>query len=440
MGKVNKFVACCFLITMFLSIPSYAKGQVNESDIKMMGTDVIGTPTNLRLQKKSDGTVILAWSQVKDVSGYVVYRSRYADKGFSKVVITKQTSYKDVHAWNFGSYYYRVVAVVKTDNGYLKGRSSRAAGLMVRPGATQLWGDGYKNKATLRWKRVEGAQSYIIYRRERSGNYKKIAETAALSYIDTSVKNDETYLYRVAASFRWNGDLISGEYSDSCKIKIMPVNPNEKMIALTFDDGPGPYTQDILNCLRSHNAKATFFVVGDRVALYPEVARSIVSNGCEIGNHTLNHYDLPGLPLNHMRYQIEKNNEIVYDITGKRPTLLRPPSGSISATVRMKSQMPIILWSLDPQDWIYRDKNRTISYVMNQVEDGDIVLMHDIQGSTRDAILELVGKLQAEGYQLVTVSELAKYRGGRLKNGFVYSKFPLSWSVEIDRRNVSSSK
>ena len=312
--------------------------------------------------------------------------------------------------------------------------------LMVRPGATQLWGDGYKNKATLRWKRVEGAQSYIIYRRERSGNYKKIAETAALSYIDTSVKNDETYLYRVAASFRWNGDLISGEYSDSCKIKIMPVNPNEKMIALTFDDGPGPYTQDILNCLRSHNAKATFFVVGDRVALYPEVARSIVSNGCEIGNHTLNHYDLPGLPLNHMRYQIEKNNEIVYDITGKRPTLLRPPSGSISATVRMKSQMPIILWSLDPQDWIYRDKNRTISYVMNQVEDGDIVLMHDIQGSTRDAILELVGKLQAEGYQLVTVSELAKYRGGRLKNGFVYSKFPLSWSVEIDRRNVSSSK
>lgn len=417
---------CFLLIGGMMVLPVHAHAYTDEQDVDYnVGSSQkpLGVPENFRMGKTPDGRIVLAWSYVKNASIYAIYCSPYANIGYKRIGVTQNYYFRDLNAKTPGSYYYRVVALAKHGDTYRRGQYSKALGLLVRPGSTSIWGDGYKGKATLRWKKVSGAQFYVVYRRSTNGSYQKIAETAHPYYVDSGVDTNQTYLYRVAAAFRWNGKAITGEYSPAYKVEVISVDPNGKMIALTYDDGPCAYTKEIVDCLKAHDARATFFVVGNSVSAYPDAARSIVASGSEIGNHTLTHANLANLSNGNIRHQIDSTNQIVFQTTGKVPSMVRPPWGSITSRVQSNVGMPIILWSVDTQDWLYRSKRRTVSYVLNNARDGDIVLMHDIHRSTKEATLELVGKLQAKGYQLVTVSELAKYKGYNLQNGKVYYEF-----------------
>ncbi len=183
--------------------------------------------------------------------------------------------------------------------------------------------------------------------------------------------------------------------------------PNKKRIALTFDDGPhNTNTLKILELLDKHDAKATFFMLGNRVDFYPDIAKEIVERGHEPGNHTWNHKDLTTLSKEEINLEIERTNNAIEKATGKEPTIYRPPYGSINNQVREAINMQSILWTVDTEDWKSRDAKEVLKEVQKNVTDGSIVLMHDVHSSTVEA-LELVLKfLDKEGYECVTVSEL----------------------------------
>lgn len=197
-------------------------------------------------------------------------------------------------------------------------------------------------------------------------------------------------------------------------------DPNAKMVALTFDDGPSKYTEAILNQLEKYGAKATFFVVGNRVSQYSDILKRESELGMEIGNHSWDHANLTKLSESGIKAQKTQTDNAVSAVTGKNTTLFRPPYGSKSTAVASAYNMPLILWSVDTLDWKTRNAKSTVDAVMNNVKDGDIVLMHDIYESSAKAAVELIPKLIEKGYQLVTVSELGNARGG-LKNGTVYT-------------------
>ncbi|MGN0276444.1 MAG: polysaccharide deacetylase family protein [Hominisplanchenecus sp.] len=215
----------------------------------------------------------------------------------------------------------------------------------------------------------------------------------------------------------------NGVYHPEKKVTGRLIDPKKKMVVLTFDDGPGPYTDRLLKCLKQNNAVATFFLVGSSVSNYRNTVKTMYQMGCEIGNHSWDHPQLSSLSASGIRSQIERTNAQIRGITGQDATLLRPPYGAYNSTVAANAGMPLILWSIDTLDWKTRNAQNTIQVVMNEVRDGSIVLMHDIHSPSVDAAEVLIPRLIQAGYQLVTVSELAKYRGTVMRDGGVYASF-----------------
>lgn len=206
------------------------------------------------------------------------------------------------------------------------------------------------------------------------------------------------------------------------KVKVQPrVDPSKPMVALTFDDGPGPYTDRLLKCLKENRASATFFLVGSSVERYRDTVKKAYEMGCEIGNHSWNHPQLTQLDQAALASQISGTNQAIRSVTGHNPTLLRPPYGAYNSTVAAAAGMPLVLWEIDTLDWKTRNVQSTIQSVMSNVKDGSIVLMHDIHLPTVEAAESIIPQLKAKGYQLVTVSELAKYKKKQLNQGSVYS-------------------
>lgn len=202
-----------------------------------------------------------------------------------------------------------------------------------------------------------------------------------------------------------------------------PVNPNKPMVALTFDDGPGMYTMKLLEALEQHGAKATFYMLAPRVNAYPETVKRMYEIGCELGNHSTNHVQLTKVNAATVSYEIETTNNALRNIVGVGAASMRPPYGSVNATVRSVVNLPIILWSVDTLDWELKDVEKIKASVRSAVKDGDIILMHDIYETTVDAAIALIPELQEAGYQLVTVKELAEYKGSTLQNGSSYFSF-----------------
>ncbi len=198
------------------------------------------------------------------------------------------------------------------------------------------------------------------------------------------------------------------------------IDPDQPMIALTFDDGPGKYTDKLLNCLEENNSVATFFTLGYLVEAYPEIAKREVTLGCEIGSHTWEHTKLTNLSGAEAAEAVNKAGDKIKEVTGKAISTYRPPEGAYNDTVLEAVELPAIMWSIDTLDWKTRNADATYDKVMQNVKDGDIILMHDIHEPTVEAALRLIPALIEEGYQLVTVSELLEYKKGGAEAGKVY--------------------
>ncbi|MCL1970029.1 MAG: polysaccharide deacetylase family protein, partial [Candidatus Bathyarchaeota archaeon] len=186
------------------------------------------------------------------------------------------------------------------------------------------------------------------------------------------------------------------------------VGPNKK-IALTFDDGPSAYTSRLLDILNENNAKATFFVKGTSISTYSNVLMRALSQGCEIAGHTWSHRDLTTLTSDEIRQELQSTNDALYDTLGIYPDIFRPPFGNFDENVVNVSNelgLAIILWAVTSLDWAIQDANLIYEATMPHARDGIIMLYHDTVEATIDAMEQIIPELIANGYDLVTVSEI----------------------------------
>lgn len=201
------------------------------------------------------------------------------------------------------------------------------------------------------------------------------------------------------------------------------------LIALTFDDGPSETnTARILDVLEVNGAKATFFVIGRLLAEHADVARRAVQMGCEIGNHTYDHKTWTSLGQSAILEQIEKADAVICDVLGQSCRLVRAPGGRCCGQSKLAGR-PIILWSVDTEDWKYaahardctqENRARVIRTATENVRDGDIILMHDIYEFTAQCCETIIPRLCAQGFRLVTVSELMRRHCIEMHCGDVY--------------------
>ncbi len=215
---------------------------------------------------------------------------------------------------------------------------------------------------------------------------------------------------------------------------VKPVNDGKKYVALTFDDGPGPYTAKLLDAMKARGVKATFYVVGSRVNSYKDIIRRIDAEGHAIGNHSNEHKNLTKLSATGVANEMNAAADKIKAIVGYEPTVMRCPGGSCNATVRNYAEgkgISITYWSVDTNDWRYQKdsyanaKNKIFANTFKSgssgVRNGAIVLMHDIHKNSVDAAIEMMDRLIAEGYTLVTVPDLLLKREGGAIPGKVYS-------------------
>lgn len=200
---------------------------------------------------------------------------------------------------------------------------------------------------------------------------------------------------------------------------VWEVPTDEKLIAITFDDGPDPrYTPIILDLLKQYSGKSTFFTIGNRVEQFPELAKRAVEEGHELSNHTFSHlYLRNGISSKQYLNEILKTQEVIKNLTGHLPTLFRPPGGYYNDTVINAANevgIQVVLWSWhqDTKDWKNPGVDKIVNKVLNNVRNGDIILMHDHvrhDSQTVEALKIILPELQQRGYKLVTVSELLSH-------------------------------
>ena len=188
---------------------------------------------------------------------------------------------------------------------------------------------------------------------------------------------------------------------------------DEKIIALTFDDGPHPKeTNEILDVLDKYNVKATFFVVGKHANWYSESLKRASKEGHEIGNHTFSHPDISCLSSEDIKREIKECEDTLVKLTGKKPTLFRPPYGSYSkdrlGKIAEESGYKIILWTtIDAKDWKNPPSSQISDTIINKAQNGDIILLHDYgTENTVKALDTIISEMIKKGYKFVTVSEL----------------------------------
>lgn len=241
-----------------------------------------------------------------------------------------------------------------------------------------------------------------------------------LSYYDV-----HKYLKIDNLSYRDSGgdsiDSDSEQYTEVTisKVKKPKYAPTDKLIALTFDDGPGQYLTDILKLLKKNKSFATFYMIGDQIEGHEEGLRKVILDGHEIGGHSMDHLNLVKLNDADITYQLKNTNELIWRATGVLPTTFRPPYGNENKQVEevAKNQnLAIINWSIDTEDWKSRNSDAVYREIMKQIKPGAIILCHEIYKSSVDAVSMAIPELIRQGYKLVTVSDLI----GKTEPGKVY--------------------
>lgn len=181
-----------------------------------------------------------------------------------------------------------------------------------------------------------------------------------------------------------------------------------KTIALTFDDGPhATWTPKLLDGLKERGVKVTFFLMGENIEGNEEIVKRMAQEGHLIGNHSFRHEQLTKAGTDQVCESLEKTGELIRELTGVTPEYVRPPYGDWNEELECRTGLTTVLWNVDSLDWRYRNRSRIADKVCREAEDGDIILMHDIFSTSEEAALDIIDRLSGEGWQFVTVDELA---------------------------------
>ncbi len=405
----------------------------------------VGEVKSAKVDKIGAATASVAWDKVGSADGYFVYFKMSDDEKFTKIATIKDssiTSFKAeelLSACNYSAY---VNAYKTTRKGVVESKNHSVLTFKTNPEkmAIDVESDDI-GVMEIEWKanmRVTGYEIQYV-----PGSDFKKAETLYIKNPDKAsakvkdLKSDKDYSVRVRAYTLNNGEKIYGEWSEISKIAIMQgvdlnhLDPNKPMIAITYDDGPGynSASDKILDVLEKYGVRATFFMVGKNAADHPDNVKRKIALGCEIGNHT---YDHNHYGKNVTANDIKKSSEAIYKAGGAYPTCFRSPGGITTDAIRSeckKEKMALYYWSLDTQDWKSRNADSVYKAVMNNVKDGDIILMHEIYNSTAEATKRIVPELIKRGYQLVTCKELVAVKGG---------KPPVAGTQYIDAKTIKN--
>jgi len=196
---------------------------------------------------------------------------------------------------------------------------------------------------------------------------------------------------------------------------------SKKTIALTFDDGPnGEKTKKLVDLFAQNKMHATFFMVGNRMANNPGIIQYVLEHQNEVGSHSYSHSNMTRLKKEKLIEDEQNTNAIYKKITGQDLKILRPPYGNINSLMKETLNYVFVNWNVDTEDWRYRNKEHVKNAVISKVKDGDIILMHDLYDSTIEAVEEMLPELYVEGFQVVTITELANLKGQNLNLKKVY--------------------
>lgn len=197
------------------------------------------------------------------------------------------------------------------------------------------------------------------------------------------------------------------------------------LVALTFDDGPrADTTSALLEGLALREVPATFFLVGECIPGNEALIRRMAQDGHQVGIHTYNHVQVTQLTQEDFNIQVNQTRALLVKLLGEGTFWLRPPYGIVDESVEQWADCPLILWSVDPEDWEDQNTDHIVKDVLAQAEDGDIILLHDIYHTSVDAALQIVDTLLAEGYLFVTVEQLMELRGVEPVSGELYRALP----------------
>jgi len=219
------------------------------------------------------------------------------------------------------------------------------------------------------------------------------------------------------------GSDSDSDLNSEANYESTPNSDISRKIALTFDDGPSAYTDSILDLFEYYGGLATFFVVGPRLVTHQDTLKRTFDLGHEIANHAWTHRDLRTITEREIIEEIESTSNAIISIVGTSPPIFRPPFGASDERVEAITAelgYAIVKWTLDPLDWRYRDADVIYDTIMSRVENGDILLFHDTRPTTAEAMRRLIPSLIAEGFELVTVSELLYYLYGGPTAGVIY--------------------
>lgn len=359
-------------------------------------------------------SVTVKWNAVSGATGYILYRKSVDGAKWTRLasVDEKTLAYTDKASGN-KTYSY----AVKQLNGKCVSALSNAKSLNAGA-ARQLKVKNSPYGVVLSWKKFASDYKIEIIRRV-NGNNRKIATISGteMSYIDKtpSFGRKNAYVVRAITS--------SGQRDENSNVaSLYAVNPNRKMVALTYDDGPNaPVTESILQTLKENNARATFYVVGSRLEEFKNSLIKEAQYGCEIGCHSYNHTILTTVSNATIKSEVTKTNNLIKKYTGQTVKTVRAPGGSVNDNVKKVVSYPLVNWSVDTLDWSNRSSAATFANFKANVTDGAIVLMHDLYPSTAEATKSIVSYLKQNGYQIVTVSELMDAKGVRFTSGNLYN-------------------
>lgn len=381
------------------------------------------------IAKTSDTSISLEWSAAKKVDGYQVFaKSNDMDDFYvAETVSDASTTNVTVKGLQANTDYKVYVASFKGEGDDKRvGKKQKAISITTLPMRPKANADSaMSGELVVSWKKQKDAAGYEVS--YKGGSDKKV------DVIEGNKKSKKTYTDRqtgviyktkVRSFIYKDKEKVYSPWSETVEVKISnkriqsnQIDPNKPMIALSFDDGPDSKnagaSDKILDVLEEYNAKATFFMLGSRALENPDNVKRKVKLGMEIGNHTYdhNHY---GKNIN--KDDILKSTNAIKKVCGIAPTAFRSPGGITNDFIRNECEaegMVLYYWSVDTVDWRSRDASSVSNIVLNNVSDGDIVLMHEIYMSTADAVEIMVPKLIEQGYQLVTCADLVKYKTGK---------------------------
>ena len=422
----TKIVAAGAALIVLIIIASFSAMSIVQS--KTVGDVEKPSVTETKAEEVS-----FKWKKVTAADGYYIYQSESGENDFDRAATVKGGSTREytLKKLEQATKYDFYITAYKESKDNVESKEYQIVSTCTPPKKQKIT-EIMSNEAgvmNLAWEINAKAEGYEIQYIEGDGSTFEeaksvtVGDKAVSDYKFGKLKPEKVYAARVRSYIHNGEEALYGSWSDTGKVKIAKkiqgaanIDKNKPMIALTFDDGPGynKASDKILDVLEKYNARATFFMVGQNAAEHPDNVKRKVKLKCELANHTWNH--------NHYGSNVSKEdilkatNAIKKASGGYAPTAFRSPGGNTTELIRKECKaegMPLYYWSLDTQDWKSRNADAVYNAVMKNVKDGDIILMHEIYGSTADAVERMVPELIKKGYQLVTCEELVLAKTGK---------------------------